>query len=503
MLQAAAAAWQRGDHARCIDILEQASGMAPNEAGILFDLGRCHGWCYDYDAANRCFEKAIRVSGWKTAALLEAGRRCLNFFQNEMAGNYFERALKQDEKSVEALVRLAQLRVRHNHLEDAAQLIERALHCDSSFPPALMVRASLYRLSGELAKAEELFRSIVAKPHADVWIRVQAWYEMGATLDRQQRYDDAMGAFLEAKKLLKPAMTQKPVDLKTVHEDLKKTAQLISAPMLQRWHKECASLAPRRRFALLCGHPRSGTTLLEQVLDSHPEIIAAEETPIFHDESFLPLTRAAEGKFRSPLAMLDAASIEQLQQSRANYSRSMDRFLHQSAGNRLLIDKNPSLTTRMPVVLRIFPETKFIVALRDPRDVCLSCFMQPLMPVIPAASVFLTLEGTAAEYAFVMGFWQMMKPLMPAPCLEVRYEDLVNNLESAARRTLEFLEVPWNEQVLSFHQHARHKLVQSPTYAEVRKPVSSGAIGRWRNYQKYLEPHLPALEPFVKAFGYE
>lgn len=92
---------------------------------------------------------------------------------------------------------------------------------------------------------------------------------------------------------------------------------------------------------------------------------------------------------------------------------------------------------------------------------------------------------------------------MPVPFLEVRYEDLVDDLESVARRILNFLEVPWNDRVLEFQKHTQNKLVHSPTYAEVRKPVSKRAVGRWRNYQKYLEPYLPALEPFVKAFGYE
>ena len=89
------------------------------------------------------------------------------------------------------------------------------------------------------------------------------------------------------------------------------------------------------------------------------------------------------------------------------------------------------------------------------------------------------------------------------PWLEVRYEDMVDDLESVARRTLGFLGVPWDARVLGFDEHARQKAVRSPTYADVTQPVYKRARGRWRNYQKYLEPHLPKLEPFVKAFGYE
>jgi len=102
-----------------------------------------------------------------------------------------------------------------------------------------------------------------------------------------------------------------------------------------------------------------------------------------------------------------------------------------------------------------------------------------------------------------MGIWRTLKPLLPGRYLEVRYEDMVDDLPSVARQTLEFLGVPWDDRVLGFYEHARKKMVRTPTYADVTQPVYKRAMGRWRNYQKYLEPHLEKLEPFVKAFGYE
>jgi hypothetical protein len=167
-----------------------------------------------------------------------------------------------------------------------------------------------------------------------------------------------------------------------------------------------------------------------------------------------------------------------------------------------LVDKNPSLTALIPAVLRILPETKLLVALRDPRDVCLSFFMQPL-PLNLTSAAYLTLEGTVTEYAALMGIWTAIGPRMQNPSLEVRYEELVEDLEGVSQRVLEFLGLAWDARVLQFDKHARQKLVRSPTYSDVTKPVFKGAIGRWRNYQKYLEPWLGKLAPFIKAFGYE
>jgi hypothetical protein len=119
------------------------------------------------------------------------------------------------------------------------------------------------------------------------------------------------------------------------------------------------------------------------------------------------------------------------------------------------------------------------------------------------SSIFLTLEGAVLEYASVMGLWKAVAPCLEQGFLEVRYEDMVADLEGTARRALDFLGVSWDERVLRFDEHARAKLVRSPTYAAVAKPISKGAVGRWRHYQKHLEPWLETLAPFVKAFGYE
>jgi hypothetical protein len=202
------------------------------------------------------------------------------------------------------------------------------------------------------------------------------------------------------------------------------------------------------------------------------------------------------------LSVLESAAPDRLPQSRESYFRCMDLFHNKAIGNRLLIDKNPSLTALIPAVIRVLPETKFLVALRDPRDVCLSCFMQPL-PLNQVSAIFLSLEGTVQEYTSLMGFWKAMAPRMRNPYLEVRYEDMVEDLESVSRRTLEFLGVPWDAGVLHFDEHARKKLVRSPTYADVTKPVFKGSVGRWRNYQRYFEPLQEKLEPFVRAFGYD
>jgi hypothetical protein len=418
-----------------------------------------------------------------------------------MASHYFERASKEPTSSAEAFVTLAELYERAHRLSEAKALVVRALAIQPNHLWSQLAQARLNRLTGEIEQAEEQTRVVLKTPSADTQIQIRAWYELGGLLDRQRRYDEAMSAFLEAKALQRPAAAKASAILKGVQERVQELEATITQSVIDRWRTGVTDLGAPRRLAILCGHPRSGTTLLEQVLDSHSDIVSAEETHILHDEAYLPLSRGFP-QTASVLQVLEAAPPSQLRASRENYFRFTELFIGKPIGDKLLVDKNPALNVLIPAVVRLFPEAKFLVALRDPRDVCLSCFMQRLA-INPVSSAYLTLEGTATQYASVMGFWRAMLPKLRDSYVEVRYESLVGDLESEARRVLAFLGVDWEAGVLNFHQHAQTKPLRSPSYAEVTQPLFKRAVGRWHNYAKYLEPWLDKLAPFVNAYGYE
>ena len=133
----------------------------------------------------------------------------------------------------------------------------------------------------------------------------------------------------------------------------------------------------------------------------------------------------------------------------------------------------------------------------------MSCYFQYL-PLNPNSVCFLGWEATARRYALDMGVWLRHRPLLDASSwMEVRYEDVVADMEASARRTLEFLRVPWQDSVLKYRERLSTKTVHSPTYLDVAQPIHKRPVGRWKNYAKWLQPVLPALEPLVKAFGYE
>ncbi|HEV2435958.1 MAG TPA: sulfotransferase [Verrucomicrobiae bacterium] len=494
-------AWGQQDYQKSISLIEQATRKEPYNPSLLLDLARACGQRYDYPAAERFIGKAVQISKDRAHTLEEAGRICCEFDNTEMALDCLQRASQKRGVSVGGLLVLADIYLHDGRIDEAAGLVARAAQMDRKDPRVLLQEAVIRRLCDKTSEAESLFRELLANPVSSLVVRVRAFYELAGILDSEGRYDEAMAMLLEAKALLRPQAGPFAATLQHMQSRAREMEQSITTSVMDRWRADADKLQPLRRLALLCGHPRSGTTLLEQVLDAHSDVTSAEETKMMHDDAYLPLIRDfPEGT--SILQALDSVPPSVIRHARENYFTCIERFLRRQIGNRLLVDKNPALNLMIPMVVRIFPETKFLIALRDPRDVVVSCFTQAL-PLTPISSSYLSLEGIVNQYANVMGFWLEMAPRMGGQWMYVRYEELVADLPAAANSVLGFLGLGFEDNVLKFYEHARTKRVKSPSHADVQKPLYRKAVGRWRNYQKYLEPYMPGLERFLEAFNYQ
>ena len=494
-------AWEQQDYQKSIRLFGQAARKEPHNPKLLLNLALAYGKRYDYPAAERCIEKAVQISKDRAQTLGDAAQICLEFANTDMAIRCLQRASQKKDVSIGALIDLADIYIRDKRLDEAAELVGRGGQMDEKDPRVMLEEAVLKRLRGNVTGAELQLRELKDNSKANESARIRAQYELAGILDGQGRYDDAMTALLEAKALMRPHAAQQASVLQHIQSRAREMEESVTVAVLDRWRADVEKLQPLRRIALLCGHPRSGTTLLEQVLDSHSDITSAEETKLMHDDAYLPLIRDfPEGT--SILQALDSVPLNVIRHARENYFRCMEKFLSRQIGGRLLVDKNPGINLLIPMIVRVFPETKFLIALRDPRDVIISCFMQALPPT-PISSAYLSLEDTVNQYANVMGFWLDMLPRMGNQWTYVRYEEMIQDLPAVARSVLDFLGVEFEDNVLKFYEHARAKRVNSPSRDDVRKPLYKTAVGRWRNYQKYLEPYLPALERFVRAFNYE
>ena len=498
-LQQARALWQRNRFDEALELFKKAVQKYPQNLVALVDASRALGARFEITAAEAMLDRLVKLAAHSPQLLHLAGQSFRMIFRPDKAMECFQRVVAITKGIPDAQLELAVLLERRHRLEEAHSLIEECLRAEPDYLEAELFKARLLRRLKDNAGAQAIFRKLAEQEDALPQVRAQAWTEIAQQRDREGDFDGAMAAMLACKNLLLPDQAALLNEAEGLQRHLSGLAESLTPAHWQRW-VEAGKAFPQKRMAVLTSFPRSGTTLLEQVLDSHPGLVSSDEREAFGRDIFPAIWRTEKTPLPTAEA-LDGAPLDRLAAQRERYRAYMEAALNEPIGDRVHLDKNPTLTQLIPGMIRLFPETKLLIALRDPRDVVLSCFMQYL-PLNTNSVCFLTLERTARRYAHDMGIWRKFRESICTPWLEVRYEDCVHHLEREARRALEMLELPWDPQVLGYRDRLKTKAINSPTYEAVGQPLYTSAIGRWKNYRKYLEPCLEILQPCIDAFGY-
>ncbi|HTL17368.1 MAG TPA: sulfotransferase, partial [Patescibacteria group bacterium] len=493
------ALWGMNRTDEALALFEEAVRTHPQNLVALVDASRALGGRFEIQRAEHMLDRLMHAAQRRPDLLHLAGQSYRMIFRPEKAIDCFRRVLAVTKDIPDAYLELAVLYERRHRVDEAFALIQECLRAAPDYLEAKLLKARLLRRLKDEPAAESLFRELANAEQADPDVRAQAWAEIAQTHDRHEEYDLAMKAILMSKEKLLPREGSLLRNAETVMSDLRNLADSITAAQYRAWKESSSALDPQS-IAVLTGFPRSGTTLLEQVLDSHPGLISSDEREAFARDIFPAIWTTPETR-RPTAAALDAAPLNRIADLRSRYLNYMASALNTPIGQRVHLDKNPTMTVILPGFLRLFPEVKLLIALRDPRDVVISCFMQYL-PLNSNTVYFLTLERAAQRYRNDLSLWKTLRERIVSPWLEVRYEDTVANMEREARRTLDFLGLPWDPAVLDYRTRLQDKVVASPTYEAVSQPIYTRAVGRWKNYQKYLEPCLPILKPVMDALGY-
>ena len=473
---------------------------------MLVDAARAHGFRYQYSRAEQLTDRLLELAPKRADVWLWAGETYRMIALLDRARECFERSCQLG-PTPQSRLELATIYERQHRLDEAAELVKAVLKVHPRHAACRLLKARIERRAKHVAEAETTLRDLIALPPENPDVLAESWGELASIYDEQARYDEAWSAILESKAILLARDAAERQAAEFVLARFRRMMETITADDLRRWsgldHRDepGGSLGEtRQRAALLTGFPRSGTTLLEQVLDSHPGVISSEERDVFSREVFLSLGEgSASGA--TVLEMLDHLSAERIIEQRRRYFTYMEGMLREPIGDRVHLDKNPAMNLMIPPMLRVLREMRLLVALRDPRDVLVSCFLRYL-PLNPVSVCFLTIERTVERYVLDMGAWLKLRDMVQTPWIEVRYEDTVADLEKQARRALELLDLPWDDAVLAYRDRATTRQVLSPTYEAVTRPIYTTAIGRWRHYERQLAPVLPTLEPLVRDLGY-
>ena len=484
----------QGSFAEALSALEKLTRSFPGMAQLWFDYGCAALGAGQMDLVERVWQRARELAPASIDLPLQMGHQYQNHRHWDKARAAFELACSLKPDAINPRMALVILAERNHHFEEAREAVDSILKIDPKDDQGRYFQAFLDRRENKLDIAEQRLRDLLASNPQHQYVQYAARYELAEIFDRTQRYEEALRALVEAKRLVRGLVNADSMLAEYDAASARAKVHTSSLPtdILRTWAKEFPerSREPIPRHAFLGGHPRSGTTLLEQILGTHPEVASLDESLSF--DKTIAREFAQTNNF--PLAKLNVM--------RRRYIQSFRSELGSSDEGKLLLDKNPSPTGRLRIWLRVFPELRVIIALRDPRDVILSCFFQNI-PINAVNANFLSLNRAVIHYSNLMDIWLTVKRWEGFSWIETRYEDIVSDLESEGRKVTEFLGLNWHEDQAKFHEKTGKRRIHSPTYHDASQPVYKRSVARWTSYEKYLEPLMPTLAPYCKAFGYE
>jgi tetratricopeptide (TPR) repeat protein len=444
--------------------------------GVLKELGR------DADAKHvlrSAIDRAPTHAGMRVAL----GREQLLAFEIAEARLTFRLVLEFEPSNLHAFLGLADAAER----EDPAQLPN--LHSEA-------------KASGIDSNGEKLIRALAAWRERryrdgaaalagipDDFDPIRRWHLHGQLLDGLGHYDRAFDAFSRMNDALAREPTKPLLRAARLRERLRGQLGRMTPAWLDEWAPPIAPDSPAPVFLL--GFPRSGTTLLDTMLMGHPDVLVMEERPVLHR------LRLEAGGFDAIAGMGE----EQVRRARARYFELAADDCGELDG-RLLVDKSPLHLHNVAHIRRLFPDARFILALRHPADAVLSCFMAKFVMNDSMAN-FTSIETAAQFYDLSFSMWERALELFPVNALTVRYEELVEAPEPVMRPLAEALGLEWSPRMLDHRRTAVERgVISSASYAQVTQPLYRSSIGRWEHYRDALEPVLPVLRPWIARHGY-
>jgi len=526
-LYAVGDALRRGDVAMAMDLSEQAVGDGLEETNILTLAGQRRLRLGKPEAALPLFTRARELNPASIEALnglglsltqLGRGREAVAVFDDALirspgtaylhlhkaqtleeigafraAQTALEKLLALDPRDAQALARLAGLAARRGDMVAARDFATRALAITPMAAATIaLAMADLEDKGFETARAR-LAPLIADRNTSPVNLSI-AQGLMGDALDGLDKPAEAFAAYVSARETLRDAASFLFKDKEGAQSRVRRIAAYFQTAPAEPWQAR-PDAAAGRTHVFLVGFPRSGTTLLEQVLASHGDIQTLEEADCLAD---------AIRDFADPPGGLErfaALNAEELDRYRAlHWKRVAENGV--TPDRKVFIDKMPLNVIHLGLIARLFPAAKILFALRDPRDVVLSCFRRRLVMTAHMYE-FTRLDSAAQFYAVVMDLAQLYRAKLGLPVHDTRHEDMLSDFDGEMGKVCAFLGLAFDDSMRDFAVLARARDIKTPSGFQVVRGLTREGAGQWRRFSAQLEPVLPILAPWAARFGYE
>ncbi|AGY57064.1 tetratricopeptide repeat-containing sulfotransferase family protein [Gloeobacter kilaueensis] len=486
---------QLGDWRRALGCYRQLLEREPGHAGAHLGLGVIHQQQGQLAQARTHYLQAVEQQPDLAAALANLGLLCKIEDRPAEAIDWYRRALVHEPDNPTILSNLAAVLEEVGDLQQAERLYERALSVQPEDIEALAGRASVREKRRDYQGAYDLLAPLARVRSDSVRLAIafatacerqsrpaEALEVLIRTLERSQvpqdrvlllfklaGVQDTLGHYDEAFGCLEEAHALQPF----FFDPVAWTGQIDA--LIATFSAENLANLPRSSNrssvpVFIVGMPRSGTSLIEQILSRHSAIFAAGERGALFELA---------GTIDGYPARLESLKTEHLDALAEPYLAQLQQLA--PAASRIT-DKLPQNYLHLGLIARLFPAARIIHCRRDPLDTCLSCYFQNFAARHPYTSRLEHLGQYYRQYERLMAHW---REVLALPMLEVWYEELVAQQERVSRRLVEFLELQWEEECLSFWRSER--LVNTASYDQVRRPLYDRSVGRARHYPAFVE----------------
>ncbi|MBO6990577.1 MAG: tetratricopeptide repeat protein [Prochlorococcus marinus XMU1422] len=506
--------------------LRKALSINPSSPMALNNLGNILSNKKNSKEAELCYRRAIKVKSDFSLAYSNLGSLLSNEGNLIEAEKFTERAININPKFELAIVNLGAIKIDLDKLTEAEELFISAIEINENYNHAYRNLFRLYEKTNEINKLKKKLESlnqnksivneilmykarisfrekdfITAKILIDQvsneWIKntdhstnLLFWSFRAFIEEKVKNHDEAFKCFEKSQLNLKYENTNPKIFqdyITTYRKNIDKDAFLA---------KTKGTKIIKDSPVFLIGFPRSGTTLLDTILRSHPEIDVLEEKPIINS-----VEQIIKSKFKCSLDKLHHLTSKDLDYLRNHYLEILrDNCDNKNA--KILIDKFPFQTVCLPLINLLFPNSKIIFTHRNPYDTVLSCFQQSFEPNNAMAN-FRSIESASRIYDLTMSIWLEYKEKLKINHITSKYEDLIEDFDKHILKILNFLDVSWDENIKNYRNtaHDRGK-INTPSSSQVVQPLYKSSIQKWKNYEKYFKHSNQYLDKWISYFEY-
>ena len=493
----AAARHQAGRFVEALALYRRMTEISPDEPWAWAALADGLWAARRPEEAITAWDRALALAPQDPGLLCGKAVVLQGLSQLDAAQDLFERARAVEPGRVDALSGLATIALDRGELARAETLSADLLAREGNFPAAVWLAARIAQARGDVVAMIERTSALLSRADITPEQRAQTLLLQALAFDHADRVGDSFAAAVEGKAIQHALYAERAGGRESETGKLRRLGAWFGAANAAPWRTSPALVSTTgapRTHVFLVGFPRSGTTLLEQALAGHPKVSTLEEAPTLA-EPYAEFLSSAEGLARlSTLSETDACIW------RSRYWSEVAARGVFPAG-RVFIDKAPAGTVYLPLVAKLFPGAKVLFAVRDPRDVVLSCFRNNFQ-LNAMTYAFTDLGQTAACYDACMSMAGVYRRVLPLHLREVRHETLVENFEGELAGIAAFLGIGVTPGMADVAGTAASRVVRTPSAAQVRAGLNRKGLARWRAYEAELASVMPVLTPWAVRFGY-